>query len=147
MKMPLGSWPITYKNPLHQTPRHHPIRPSIHFLHRFSVTNSIYACNLLVFVSTTLQNFHMDDQSFKSRSQQNEHVFIYNAIRKRMLSYDHSLYLGATAAWEPSHCTRCVWKTRLYKAMGGSVIVMYWAYITQAFQFRGIQVINQSSVQ
>ena len=31
--------------------------------------------------------------------------------------------------------------------MGGSVIVMYWAYITQAFQFRGIKVISQSYAQ
>ena len=31
--------------------------------------------------------------------------------------------------------------------MYGSIIVMYWAYITQAFQFRGIQVISQSYAQ
>ena len=31
--------------------------------------------------------------------------------------------------------------------MGGSVIVMYWAYIIQAFQFRGIKVISQSYAQ
>ena len=31
--------------------------------------------------------------------------------------------------------------------MGDSVIVMYWAYITQAFQFRGIKVISQSYAQ
>ena len=36
----------------------------------------------LVFASTTIQNFYMEDQSFKSRSQQNEHVFIYNIISK-----------------------------------------------------------------
>ena len=31
--------------------------------------------------------------------------------------------------------------------MYGSIIVMYWAYITQAFQFRGIKVISQSYAQ
>ena len=31
--------------------------------------------------------------------------------------------------------------------MHGSIIVMYWAYITQAFQFRGIKVISQSYAQ
>ena len=44
---------------------------------------------LLVFASTTLQNFDTEDQSFKSRSQQKEHVFIYNIISKRMLPYNH----------------------------------------------------------
>ena len=34
-------------------------------------------------------NFYTEGQSFKNRSQQNEHVFIYNVISKRMLSYNH----------------------------------------------------------
>ena len=46
----------------------------------------------LVFASTTIQNFYMEDQSFKSRSQQNEHVFIYNIISKRMLPYNISIF-------------------------------------------------------
>jgi hypothetical protein len=37
---------------MHQTPRHHPLRPSICIV----VTNIIHVCNLLlVFASTTLQ--------------------------------------------------------------------------------------------
>ena len=90
----------SYRNPLHQTPTSpstktiylfcsKKIRPSIYFLHWFSVTNSIHACNLLAFASTTLQNFYTEDQWFKSRSQQNEHVFIYNVFSKRILSYNH----------------------------------------------------------
>ena len=46
------------------------------------MTNCIHTCNLLVFVSIMLQNFYTEDQSFKSRPQQNEHVFIYNIISK-----------------------------------------------------------------
>ena len=47
---------------------------------------------LISFVTTTLQNFYTEDQSFKSRSQQNEHVFIYNIISKRMLPYNISIF-------------------------------------------------------
>ena len=53
------------------------------------MTNSMHAYNLLVFASTTLQNFYAEDQLFMSRSQQNKHVFIYNVISKRMLPYNH----------------------------------------------------------
>ena len=53
------------------------------------MTNSIHVYNLLVFAGSTLQNFYTEDQLFKSRSEQNEYVFIYNVISKRMLPYNH----------------------------------------------------------
>ena len=53
------------------------------------MTNSIHVWNLLVFAGSTLQNFYTEDQSFKSRSEQNEYVFIYNVISKRILPYNH----------------------------------------------------------
>ena len=47
-----------YRNLLYQTSHHHPVRLSIYFFHQFFVTNNIHACNLLVFASTTPQNFY-----------------------------------------------------------------------------------------
>ena len=89
---------VLYRNSLYQMSRHHPLKLSIYFIHtspsikiiylfhtRFSVTNSIHTCLRVL----TLQNFYIKNQSFKSLSRQNEHVSIYNVIRKKILLYNH----------------------------------------------------------
>jgi hypothetical protein len=78
---------MSYRNPLY---------PTCHCVfHRFYyVTNGTHTSNLLIFTSTTLQNstviIHEESTVLRaSPSQQNEHVFMYNVICKRILICNH----------------------------------------------------------
>lgn len=90
----LNMWAIQHHNPLYQTPHHHQLGPSIYIFYKFSMTNSIHACNLLIFARTTLQNSHSRNTWEINHlrvilSQQNDHVFMHNVIWKRMLLCNH----------------------------------------------------------